>query len=195
MLRVAITGGICDGKTTVLNFIREAGFPTFSADEMASAILGEPGFLTRVRAALGDEAVVAKGLNKEFIRSTVLPDPVKRRRLNSIAHSETLRRLLAAMASSERPSFAEVPLLVETASHRFFDEVWVVASTPVEQVRRLTERLGDQAAAERALAVQLPTRAKIPFGDRILRTVQPLSSVRLQVETALEALASGRLRQ
>lgn len=195
MLRVAVTGGICDGKSTVLEFIREAGFPTFSADEVASAVLREPEFLSKVVEAFGEAAVSGGELDREFLRARVLPDPSRRRRLNSIAHAETLRRLLAAMAGSNRPSFAEVPLLIETASHRFFDSVWVVVSSPEEQVRRLSERLGDRGAAERSLAVQLPTRAKIPFADRILRTVQPVSSVRLQVEAALEALAMGQLRR
>ncbi|MER3412864.1 MAG: dephospho-CoA kinase [Armatimonadota bacterium] len=194
MLRVAVTGGICDGKTTILALVREAGFPTFSADEVAAAILREPEFLSKVTDAFGDEATSDDGLDKEFIRASVLPDPARRRRLNSIAHAETLRRLLAAMSASDRLSFAEVPLLIETGAHRYFDAVWVVVSSPEEQVRRLTERLGDREAAERSLAVQLPTRAKIPFGDRILRTVQPVSSVRLQVETALDALATRRLR-
>lgn len=195
MLRVAVTGGICDGKTTVLGFIADAGFTTFSADEVASAVLGEAKFLSRVRQAFGEEAVSGGELDKEFIRTRVLPDPIWRRRLNAIAHSETLRRLLAAMAGSETHAFAEVPLLIETASHWLFDAVWVVVSSPEEQVRRLAERLGDRASAERSLAVQLPTRAKIAFADRIMRTVQPVSSVRLQVETALEALATGPLRR
>lgn len=194
-MRVAVTGGICDGKTTVLGFVREAGYPTFSADEVASTVLREPEFLSQVAEAFGEQAVSGGELDKEFIRSSVLPDPGRRRRLNSIAHAETLRRLLVVMSGSDRPSFAEVPLLIETSSTWLFDAVWVVVSSPAEQIRRLTERLGDREAAERALAVQLPTRAKIPFGDQILRTVQPLSSVRLQVETALDALERGLLRR
>lgn len=194
-MRVAVTGGICDGKTTVLGFVREAGYPTFSADEVASSVLREPEFLSKVAEAFGEQAVSGEGLDKEFIRTCVLPHADRRRRLNSIAHAETLRRLLAVMSGSDLPSFAEVPLLIETSSTWFFDAVWVVVSSPEEQVRRLTERLGDREVAERSLAVQLPTRAKIPFGDRILRTVQPLSSVRLQVETALEALERGQLRR
>jgi dephospho-CoA kinase len=192
-MRVAVTGGICDGKTTVLEFVREAGFSTFSADEIASSVLREPEFLSKVAEAFGEQAVSGGELDKEFIRASVLPDASRRRRLNAIAHSETLRRVLAAMSCSDRPCFAEVPLLIETSASRFFDSVWVVVSSPEEQVRRLTERLGNREAAERSLAVQLPTRAKIPFGDRIIRTVQPLSSVRLQVETALDALARGLL--
>jgi dephospho-CoA kinase len=75
-------------------------------------------------------------------------------------------------------AFAEVPLLIETATQGWFDEVWVVSAGVEEQRRRLVERLGNEADADALLSTQLPTEAKIPFADRVVRTNMPLETVK-----------------
>jgi dephospho-CoA kinase len=189
---VAITGGICDGKSTVLQELASRGFPTFVADEVAREVLSDPGLLERLVELFGSDAVSGDRLNAAFLRSHVLPDPDRRRKLNALAHSHTLSRLLERVAATDGLAFVEVPLLIETCSQRYFDEVWVTVSSPEEQLRRLTERLGgDSDAAARLLGTQLPTRAKIPFADKILRTLPPVLSVKSEVDSALAPLLRG----
>lgn len=189
---IAITGGICDGKSTVLAELSERGHSTLQADEVAREVLSSPGLLEQLTDTFGPGAVDSGRPNAEFLRAEVLPDPALRRRLNELTHACTLQRILEAVRAAQAPVFVEVPLLIETCSQRFFDEVWVAVSSPDEQRRRLTERLqGDAESAERILGAQLPTRAKIPFADKILRTLPPVSSVKSEVDRALAPLLRG----
>jgi dephospho-CoA kinase len=89
-----------------------------------------------------------------------------------------MRELLSKSVGVPSPVFIEVPLLIETATHQWFDEVWVCDAGDEARWRRLLDRLGgDQESARRLLATQLPTKAKIPFADRIIRTDRPFESV------------------
>lgn len=161
LARVGITGGIAEGKSTVLRYLREAGYRVASADDVARDQLK----MRPVRAALAETA----GLQAEFtandLRDRLIGDTVCRRAVNKVLHPYVLAGLFATGAE-----FMEVPLLIETALQGAFDEVWVVTCGLDEQLRRLVERTGNEALAQRILALQLPTSAKLAFADVIVRT-------------------------
>jgi dephospho-CoA kinase len=188
-MRVAITGGICDGKTTVLAALSELGYPTVSADEIVDELYSEPAWLERLRAEFGDEIVSESQFNRKWAAAKAFSVPAFRRHLNRLIHPEVIKRILARLDGfGQRLSFAEMPLLIESATQGAFDRVWVVDAGSSERLRRLVERLGgDEAAARARLAAQLPTEAKKPFADRILRTDLALESVKiLAARLALE---------
>jgi dephospho-CoA kinase len=64
-----------------------------------------------------------------------------------------------------------------------------VTCGPHQQRKRLMKRYGDAAHVDRMLATQLPSRAKIPFADMIVRTNAPLDHVRRLLSEALAELA------
>lgn len=179
-MRVAITGGIADGKSTVCSTLAEIGYPVVSADEIVAELHKRPEILERIAAELGEEFVPGGVLDRALVRGAISRDPNVRAMLNAILHpavmAEIMRRTEGAAVS-----FAEVPLLVETATQGWFDEVWVVVAGRETQLARLTDRIGSQEEAERLLATQLPTTAKIPFADRVLRTNEPVESVKHRV--------------
>ena len=171
-VRVAITGGIAEGKSTVLSYIAEAGFEIASADSIAKAV-----FVDReVNARLADLLQIDSPVQPDQLRRAIASSPDLRRRANAITHPEILRRI-----RHSESAFIEIPLLVETALQGSFDQVWVVTCGREEQLRRLTERLGDKALAQDLMAAQLATRAKTPFSDLVIRTNQDDQSVRLLV--------------
>ncbi|HCE01471.1 MAG TPA: dephospho-CoA kinase [Armatimonadetes bacterium] len=166
--RIAITGGICEGKSTVCGYLRELGYAVANADEAAREVFEEEPVQRALALALGCEAPVSR----QQVRDRLALDPDFRRTLNRITHPRILERLDQLEAS-----FVEVPLLVEACLQGRFDRVWVVTCGPEEQLRRLAQRLGSKAEARRLMATQLPTRAKIPFADAVIRTNRPESDV------------------
>lgn len=159
--RVAVTGGVAEGKSTVLGYLAELGVATVSADAVAHRVVSD----RFVQAEIGRRLEITSGVDRESIRKAILADPSKRRALNSILHGRVAQALL-----DDPAPVAEVPLLIETCMHPFFDFVWVVTCGPAEQLRRLTERLGEETQARALIATQLPTRSKLPFADAIVRT-------------------------
>lgn len=51
--KVAVTGGIGSGKSTVLAMIRERGYRVLSCDDLAREVTGEPRVLEALRARFG----------------------------------------------------------------------------------------------------------------------------------------------
>lgn len=177
-MKIAITGGIAEGKSTVLGYLRDLGYSTASADEVAREVFTQPA----VQAALQAHLRVEGPVGREWLRKRVSESPEARRGVNRIMHRSILDALLKHPAT-----FFEVPLLIETCLQGRFNRVWVVTCGPDEQARRLVERIGNSEEAQKMLATQLPSGAKCVFADEIVRTNTTELSVR---EYVLAAVAS-----
>jgi dephospho-CoA kinase len=186
MQRIAITGGVADGKTTVLRIFESLGAQTVSSDQLVAALLA-PG--TEVWEQLirefGQAIIAADGaLVRERLAALAFGDPVARRRLNQIMHPAVVRALQAQLRAHEpslTPIFVEVPLLIEVALQGSFDAVVVVQATPALQRQRLIARGVPPQRARQILQAQLPTRCKTVFADWVIRTHCSLEQVEAQV--------------
>lgn len=182
-MRIAITGGPCDGKSTVLFFLRERGFPGISADEIVSSLYEESDFQNKLKEEFGEDAVEGGKVNKAWLRDKAFDDANFRRRLNTWLHPLVLARMLSWGDTMDGLCFFEVPLLIETVTHPYFDEVWVVDSGEENRMKRLMARFhGDENMARKIMEAQLPTEVKRIFADRIVRTDFPIHTVKLLVE-------------
>lgn len=178
-MRIAITGGIGEGKSTVLAMLTEMGEATESADRIAREIFLEPATNAQIAAAAGLPAPVAPA----DLRGVLSTSDEVRAAVNRIMHP----RIVDAIERSPA-RFVEVPLLIEACLYPRFDRVWGVTCGPEEQRKRLLERYADERIVSAMLASQLPTRTKIPFCDLIFRTNQPLETVRRLLSVALARL-------
>lgn len=174
-MRIAITGGIGEGKSTVLGYLEEAGFSVASADAIARDVFADPAIQAQLTALVGADRPVEPAALRDWLSRHA----DNRRRLNAIMHPEIARRMEASSAT-----FFEIPLVIETCRYLAFDEVWVVTCGAVEQRRRLMERYQDEVQVEAMIATQISSEVKIVFGDRIFRTNAPPEHVRLMVSAA-----------
>jgi dephospho-CoA kinase len=159
--RIAITGGVGEGKSTVLRYVHELGVTTVTSDAVARQVFNQADVQSELSKATGlPEPILPEQLRDAFTRV-----PHLRRTLNRVMHPVIRTRLLESGAQ-----VAEVPLLYETCMQSDFDRVWVVTCGPEEQLRRVTARLGNEGAARRLIATQVPTRAKTALADRVVRT-------------------------
>jgi len=174
---VALTGGLAEGKSTILNWISEAGVRTASADAVVEELWEDQEFVREIGLLLGIPMPT-----KAVVRDTVATDLQKRHQLNAWMHPLVWGRLLHSGAQ-----VVEVPLLIETCIQDRFDKVWVATCGLEEQRRRLFERLGSYEAVDGALSTQLQTSVKLAFADRIFRTNIPRSDVQQLVLAAVAA--------
>jgi len=165
----AITGGIAEGKSTVLGYLAEAGYRVASADSVARAVYGREDVQAEINRVFGTT-------DREMLRQKLADDPLARRSLNRLMHVPVWEALAASGAD-----IVEIPLLIETALHDRCRGVWVVTCGQDEQRARLVSRLGSHELVDRLLATQLPTRVKEVFADRVLRTNLPEPQVRREV--------------
>lgn len=177
-LPLAVTGGIAEGKSTVVGFLSAFGLLTWSADDCVRELLRrQPEIALQMRRLCG---LADDSPNREVL-GVIGQDADARRAVNALLHPHVVE----AMFRSEAQVF-EVPLLIETGLHRFFEEVWVVYSGREKQIERLRKRYGEGFDGAAAIAVQLPTRSKLAFADEIVRTNGRVEAVREEVRTAFQ---------
>ncbi|MEM4410013.1 MAG: dephospho-CoA kinase [Candidatus Caldarchaeum sp.] len=188
-VKVAITGGPCDGKSTVLYCIRDMGFPVVQADEVVQRLYASRWFCEVFSRTVSPEFIINGTIDRFLLLRAMVEEGQLRRRLNSLIHPLVFREILWWM-EGHKVAFAEVPLLVESVTFGCFDFVWVVDAGEEERFRRLQARLGgDEGLARRLLGTQLPTAGKHAFADEIIRTNCPLEAVRDEVKALVVRMA------
>lgn len=167
-MRIAVTGGIASGKSTVVAELGSCGFKTSSADAIAAEVRADPGTRRRVATELG----LPEDFDDGDLRQVVSDSPAARSTLNSILHPAIFRGMTEADAE-----VFEVPLLFEACIQRHFQYVVVTACGVDIQLERLISRGADTSLAEGLIRSQLPEAVKCALADQVLRTDFPLESV------------------
>lgn len=189
---VGITGGIGAGKSAVATLYREAGYPVFSADEIAREIV-MPGTtaLKEIRLLFGPAAIRQDGnLNRPLLREKIIADPSLRLKLEAITHPRIQRRSLelaeAAFAEGASIVFYEAPLLFEAHSETTMDKVICVHAPDEMRVERTMKRDNStREAAQMLLASQMPQSEKMENSDYLVRNSGTIQELRVN---ALEVL-------
>ncbi|MGQ9920846.1 MAG: dephospho-CoA kinase [Desulfobacca sp.] len=195
MLRVALTGGIASGKSTVAALLREAGLPVLDSDAIAREVVapGQPAWQA-LRQAFGEEFFAADGtLDRAALARQIFSQPDARRRLEEIVHpwiSQELQARLAALAAQGEPLVVvEIPLLYELGLESLYDVVIVVSADTAAQRDRLARRDGrPEAEIEGILAAQAPLPAKAARADFVVDNSGDAAATRRQVKKIVAAL-------
>lgn len=184
---VAITGGIAEGKSTVLRWFEEWGAHSLSLDRIARA-LSEPheALWQAIVAEFGQGYLLPGGeLNRRQLGEAVFADSTLRRRLNRISHPLILQQMhleIQTIRTQEPDAVVavEVPLLIECALYLDFDRIVVVeAGERVQRARLIAAGLSEEQATSR-LASQFPTRVKRIFADWVVWNREHMEQTREQ---------------
>jgi dephospho-CoA kinase len=194
MVRVALTGGIATGKSTVLALLRQHGIPTIDADLLAREVVapGAPAY-TLVVARFGAAVLDDTGaINRRALAAIVFADPAALRDLEAIIHPAVYGAItdwFAGLAADTPLAVADIPLLFETGHDGDFDVVVVVACPPEEQLRRVVARDGStEAEARSRLAAQWPIERKVAAADHVIWTTGTRAETARQVDQLLKSL-------
>jgi len=193
-LRIAITGGVAEGKTTVLRMFETLGGQTISSDSIVATLL-RPGtdLWQQLIKEFGEAITTATDeLDRERLASLAFGDARARRRLNRLLHPAIVAAIQQRLEEIEKlpvtPILVEVPLLIEVCLQHRFDRIIVVQATPALQRERLLARGIPPPLARQMLCAQLPTHAKVPFADWVVRTHRSLEEVERQVRCIWAAI-------
>lgn len=141
-LKIAITGGIGSGKSTVSKFIKQRGFNVISCDDIYRELLQKDYFLKELAKLFGDGVVSNGKLNRNYLSEIVFSDSEKLEMLNRFTHPAIMRECLACM--TDEFNFCEIPLLFENSYQNLFDNVIVVLRDREARITAIKERDGLQ---------------------------------------------------
>ncbi len=178
MHKIGLTGGICTGKTYVLNIFEKLGCYTIKADDIAKRIIfsKKSNVYNILKEKFGDEIFVENEISKEKLSSVIFSNQEKRDFVNNLVHplvAEEREKLYEDIKETEQfPFFIyESSLLIEAQTYKDFEKIIVVYTNFDEQVKRLVER--DKISEEiaiRKIKAQIPIREKLKFADYTIDT-------------------------
>ena len=191
MIRIALTGSIGMGKSTVAKMFDRAGVPVFDADAVVRQLQGPGGALVDNIGELFPGCVRGGTLDRDCLAEIVLADRSKLAALEAIVHP-AVRGAREEFIDRHRDSAAllfEIPLLFETGGEKEFDKVIVVSAPPEVQLARVLERPGMTAEKLYSiLARQMPDEEKRRRADFVIDTGTDLSTTESQVRDFLACL-------
>ena len=191
MMRIALTGSIGMGKSTVAKMFERAGVPVFDADAVVRRLQGPGGGLVEKIGELFPGTVRCGTLDRECLAHIVLADPAKLKALEEIVHPAVRdsRDAFVAENPAARILVFEIPLLFETGSEKEFDKVIVVSAPPAVQRARVLGRTGmSPVKLDSILARQMPDEEKRARADFVIDTGSDLSTTEAQVSDILDCL-------
>jgi len=174
MIKVAITGGIGTGKTTISNMFSDKGVPVFNSDEIAKEIMNTNSLLkNEIVTAFGDKAYDKNKLNKEYLSDVIFNDETLLKKINSIVHPYVADEFNSWIQEQDSKYIIyESAIIFENQAEDFFDKIICVTASEEEVISRIMKR--NDFSVDKIKSIinkQLPNDAKVQKSDYVIESM------------------------
>jgi len=179
--RIAITGVLGSGKSTVAKIFEESGAYRIDADEVAHRLLDQNSQLRQQIAHEFGQEIFSGNNVREKLAKLVFSNPEKLKRLEELIHPKILQNLLREMKQAESSHtlcIAEVPLLFEVQWESHFDVTLCVTSDPLTCLKRSGK---SQEEYEKRMARQLSQEEKVKRADYIVENNKNIQTLEANI--------------
>ncbi|MDE0151578.1 MAG: dephospho-CoA kinase [Bdellovibrionales bacterium] len=191
MVKIAITGGIGTGKSSLCRFFEDWGFPVISADKEAhKALMIEsplyPSLLKLFNKKPSDR------LNPKEIAKDIFSNLNLKKKFESIVHPYIFESILKEEKKIKNHShiFYEIPLLFETNLMDYFNWIILVTCSKNLQKERVISKMHlSSEEAQMRIDAQNPQETKIESSDIVIENNGSLNDLKQKAEDILEKLA------
>ena len=185
--RIALTGGIASGKSTVAKLFTALGAQLIDTDQIARDVVAPPSAaLDQIVTRFGRDILRTDGsLDRARLRQLVFADEAARRDLEAIMHPAIHAEVARLARQPTGPyQLIAIPLLVETGTQGQYDRVLLVDASLETQQRRLMLRDGiDAASASARIATQATRAARRAAAHDIIDNDGDANHLATQVES------------
>lgn len=214
MMRIAVTGGIAAGKSTVVNHLRSLGAFVIDYDVLARKVV-EPGsvVLRQIVSIFGENAVKNDGsLNREFIAKCVFGDSYEscenRKKIESLIHpaiydlaktleveyiSEYVNKISeenhSALGSMSSIIVHDIPLLAQVIGSIPFSFDYIItveAPKNVRIARMISERKMSKNQAEQRINNQVEEIERKKIADFVVDSTKPMEVMLKSVDSKIK---------
>lgn len=174
--KIAVTGGLSCGKSTVCQILKDLGAYVVSADEIVHQLLSSDSTLSQdVVTLLGKDVLVNGKIDRARIAECVFMSPDLLQKLENLLHPAVYREIENEYQKQEQedPSptlfIAEIPLLFETGAEKNYNKTIAVVADPTLCLQRfMTATEYDREQYQQRMERQLPQRQKALLADYVI---------------------------
>ena len=190
-MNIGLTGGIGCGKSTALEFFRQAGATVIETDAVVRTLLAtDEELIQMIREAFGDGVIDAEGkVDRATLASKVFNNSEALALLESFVHPRVRDHWTRQLRENHPVLIVEIPLLFEKDLHGNFSTTICVSSHPEVQERRLKARGMSESQIQNRRKRQLSLEEKMRRADIIIHNNGSLEHLREQVEWVMKRLS------
>lgn len=197
--KVAITGGLACGKSTVSRIFEKLGAYVTNADEIVHRLLSPNTHLGKqIIKLLGQEIIVDGVIDRGKIAQKVFGDRDLLQSLQALIHPAVLNEIekqyQQISKQGKAPLFiAEIPLLFEVNADNFFDETIAVwAPTDLCRQRFAASTGYPEEEYDRRMAFQLSPDAKKQRADHAIDNTGSKEQLKVITEKLFKQMTASR---
>ncbi len=187
---VAITGGIACGKSLALEFIKNRGYPVYSADKIGHRLLSDKNVIEKLKKDFGENIIKNNRIDRKQLGEIVFSDKEKIKKLNAILHPEIEKEIdRIKKEETHKIVFFEIPLLFEVNKQNEYDITICIYCNKDVQIKRLKKRNAlTLSQAKQRISNQLPMDKKIRLSDFAVENNGNLEDFLLNLDEVLKKI-------
>ena len=170
-LKIALTGGIACGKSSVSQIFKKLGVPIIDLDVIARTVVetNTQGLVELVahfgNGILNDDQT----LNRQALRQQLFENSENQQIIEKILHPKILEKMQTDIEKlNTQLVIVEVPLLVEQNLSHLFDRAIVVDCSEENQLKRLLKREKlDEKLAKTMIATQASREQRLALSEKL----------------------------
>jgi dephospho-CoA kinase len=174
MKKVAVTGGIGTGKTTVSKLFEKIGIPVFNSDEIAKKLMhNDKQLQAEIIKVFGDESYINNELNRAYLSDVVFNDEALLDKINSIVHPYVAKEFNQWLLNQKSDYILyESAIIFENNSEDIFDKIICVIAPEEDVISRVMKR--NNFSRNKVISIinnQLPDQIKRKKSDYIVENI------------------------
>lgn len=181
-IKIAITGSIGSGKSTVREIVEKLGYKAISCDKINHDLLETKSVKKQISNILSCDV---NGLTNQYIASRIYSDDVVKKEVEGYLHKTIYEEIIKFYEENknEKIVFVEVPLLFETDYYKHFDYNILVKTDENKLIERLIkDRNMSKEEINKILSKQLPVSKKQQLADMVIENNSTFVALSKNVE-------------
>jgi len=195
--KIAITGGLSCGKSTVCQMLQEMGAYVVSADAIVHQLFSPLSPIKQqLITLLGEDVISDEKIDPARVANKVFSNKETLKALEAILHPavlEEIEKQTKQVPENIAVFVAEIPLLYEIEKAHLFDTVIAVMADEKLAKKRFQEKTNHSAEEfEKRMTHQLPPSEKSSRADYTIINNGSLQDLETQVKTLFQQINPGK---